>query len=260
MFTFYFPALRYIHVNKIPLILAIQILDRCRQIRTFSAELYYDEDVHSSSTTYILSPLFCSLMPPSHTVRSGRTQPMTVSKNSYIGALEPLCRTHTGNVPPVVRLVARAKRGAIYILTQTNRGTARRSWIRLDPNNMRLTAMIKVDLKINYPFESEKDKYLEKLLPCCPNLHTFFTYVNCDWNQQTLLDANWWTHVLTSNKKLQRMSLQLHWSTRDYDSDQDERTVQNFRSLTYFTQLKANVTSEFDDDFPWFLFDVIIKN
>ncbi|CAF3030601.1 unnamed protein product [Rotaria sp. Silwood2] len=53
--TFHFPSLLYIHVSKLHVILAIQLLDQCPQLRFFSAKLYGDP-MRDNTTSSILLP------------------------------------------------------------------------------------------------------------------------------------------------------------------------------------------------------------
>ncbi len=53
---FYFPSLIYIHVAKLHFTLVIQILNQCRQLRSFSAELCGQPVRDSSVVSSILSP------------------------------------------------------------------------------------------------------------------------------------------------------------------------------------------------------------
>lgn len=55
VYIFYFPSLLYIHVNRLHFILAIQIFDQCRQLRSFSAELCGAPRNDSPTASSILS-------------------------------------------------------------------------------------------------------------------------------------------------------------------------------------------------------------
>ncbi|CAF1409965.1 unnamed protein product [Adineta steineri] len=180
--TFYFSSLRYIHVNKLPFNLAIQLLDQGTQLRSFSAILYgYPERVSS-----ILLP---------------------------------------------------------------------------DRIRMGLPLLNKLSLGEDNYFETESSSTLfEFLFPCCPNLRTFTVDIRCNDNCEKLLDPNWWAHLLASHNRLKRISFHIKWWTRNFRSNGHEK-IQRFRSSSFFTELNANITSEFDSDFLRSVsYDLYIKN
>ena len=187
-FGFYFPSLLYIHMNKINLFLAIQILDRCNRLRSFSSELYHNDEPISSE----------------------------------------IATTFMQNGPGL--------------------------------NNKSLTAMTKLDLKLSDCMDVWRNKFLKCLLSCCANLCTFLIDVQYASYEIIFFDANWWTKVLASNKKLQRISLQLHYETRDCVTDYSKEVIRSFRSSNFFTQLKVNVTCDEDGDFPYLEYHFSIKN
>ncbi|UJR38752.1 hypothetical protein I4U23_031417 [Adineta vaga] len=82
-------------------------------------------------------------------------------------------------------------------------------------------------------------KFIELLLPCCPNLRTYFC--ECTWyrNDRSLLDPYWWTLMLGSHNKLKHISLQLivYGTLNALSMD----AVSKFESLPFFVQFKVNV-------------------
>jgi hypothetical protein len=185
---FYFPSLLYIHVDKLHFSLALQLLNQCCQLRSFSAEIDHEETDYS---TIKASPILLSLL--------------------------------VSSAPALTALTKLDLRG----LTNCN------------------------------PFWVE---FLEHLLPCCPYLRKFLIKIRCTEYGQTLLEADWWTHVFASNNELQKISLHLKWSTRNYEYNCEQEAARRFRSSTYFTQLKVNVKFSLQTDQPWFLYDLYIKN
>jgi hypothetical protein len=58
---FYFPSLLYIHVSKLHVILALQLLDQCPQLRSFSAKLYGHPIRDNTTSSAILLPTRISM-------------------------------------------------------------------------------------------------------------------------------------------------------------------------------------------------------
>lgn len=260
-FGFYFPSLLYIHMDKMELFFAVQILDRCRQLRSFSSELYCSRSDSSTITSSSTSPLFRFLMPSLHIVEKGFSRRTIDTRNSHVRPIVPLYRKRTRVVSRVVQLGMQAKRRALCILTRNSCGFVWNLKIGPGLNSKSLTNITKLNLKLIYYGIERGDSFLEHLLACCPNLCTFLIDTDCDDSERTLLAANWWTKVLAFNKKLQRISLHLnYWPTRDYESNYNQDVIRSFRSSTYFTQLKANVTCEENGDFPCLFFHFSIKN
>jgi hypothetical protein len=172
-------------MNKIDVSLAIQILDRCRQLHSFSGDLYCCASSRSRITTSLSSPLF-----------RNNTSPLSITK---------------------------------------------------------------LDLKLSYDTRIW-DKFVGDLLLCCPNLCIFLIDVYGNDYEKTLLNVDWWTNIFASNEKLQRISLQLHWSTRDSNRNYAQKIFRNFESSTYFAQLKASITYNEDGDFPELNYNFSIKN
>ncbi|CAF3976335.1 unnamed protein product [Rotaria sp. Silwood1] len=183
---FHFPSLLYIHVSKLHVILAIQLLDQCPQLRSFSAKLY------------------------GHPMRDNTTA------------------------------------SSILLPTRITMG---------------LITMKKLNLGEDNDFGTEfGSTFLELLLSCCPNLHTFILDIRCRDNWERLLEADWWAHVFASDNKLKRISLHLQWSTRDYRHNWHEK-FQRFQLSSFFTQLKADIRYDFSSQFMRCLtYDLYIKN
>lgn len=51
LYTFYSPSLLYLHVDKLHYMTAIQVLEQCSQLRSFSAMIYGFPDKYSAETT-----------------------------------------------------------------------------------------------------------------------------------------------------------------------------------------------------------------
>ncbi|CAF4166802.1 unnamed protein product, partial [Adineta steineri] len=117
---FHFPSLLYLHVDHIHYICAIQLLDQCSQLRSFSAKLYDDpETSNTTSSSFSLS----------------------------------------------TRIISG------------------------------LTAMKKLRLEEDDSFRRQFGiAFLELLLPCCPNLHTFACEIEI-WNNCKRIEADWWKQI-----------------------------------------------------------------
>ena len=89
------------------------------------------------------------------------------------------------------------------------------------------------------PTNALSSTLLELLLPCCPNLHTFSFYYQCRPHDKKLMDPDWWTTALASNKKLKRISLQFYMN--GIRNALNEQVVQKFRSLPFFAELNVEV-------------------
>ncbi|CAF3221049.1 unnamed protein product [Rotaria sp. Silwood2] len=203
-FTFRFPSLLYVQVDKLDHYLTVQLLNQCRQLCSFSAEIYHSE-IFSHSTSQ----------------SSMNSSDMTQFRKADV--------TENSN-------------------------------IELVPISTTLIAMTALNLKwSSYDDFNWWENFLKHLLSCCLNLFRLFLDTVCV-EGRNLLDVDWWTDILLSNKKLEHISLTLHWSTRNYESDYDKQVARKFQSSIYFNQLKANVTHNFYTDFPWFLYDLSIKN
>jgi len=125
---------------------------------------------------------------------------------------------------------------------------------------MGLTNMKKLSLgeEVHFPDELSST-FLELLLPCCPNLHTFFFYYLCSQPHMKQLDPDWWIRVLASNKKLKRISLEL--SVNGVRNALGEEIIQKFRFLPFFAQLRVNVTYNIKRiEFPHMVHIYSIKN
>lgn len=123
-----------------------------------------------------------------------------------------------------------------------------------------LRAMKKLNLGEDDCFSKDfGSTFLEFLLPRCPNLRTFVFDLVCCHRGRRPLDPNWWAHVLASNQKLKRISLQLH--AIGTLSALSTESVQRFESLPFFFQLKVNVTYVIDKlEFPRMIHNYFIKN
>lgn len=184
--TFYFPSLLYIHVCKLHFILALQILDQCPLLRSFSAKLY------------------------GHPKRDS-------------------------TAPSVILLSTRICMG--------------------------LPSIRKLNLAEDNNFENDLDStFLERLLPCCPNIHTFILDFCCWENWGKLFQADWWPNVFASNNKLKQISLHLQYSTRDQIHNWAQ-IIQCFRSSSFFIQLNADIRFDCSSEFMRRLtYDLYVKN
>jgi hypothetical protein len=171
--------------------MAIHLLDTCRQLRSFSAELYGHEQLY------------------------GDPKDGSIAASSIMSST----RIHTG-----------------------------------------LTAMKKLNLgKYDHYWKDFGSTFLELLLPCCPNLHTFsFDFNYCTLNGRPL-DPDWWIRVFASNNKLKRISLQLGGNRRSNRLSED--VLQRFQLLPFFKQLNVNITRWIHRiEFPQMIFYYSIRN
>jgi hypothetical protein len=186
VFMFHFPSLRDIHVCRLHVLLAIELLDQCPQLYSFSATLYGQPTRDNTAASAILLPT----------------------------------RVRTG-----------------------------------------LVAMKKLDLGVDNDSQPKFDlASLELLLSCCPNLRTFGIDVCCHEDWEPLLDTNWWTRTFALHDKLKRISLHLHYTTRD-EQYNGQNTLERFRSSLFFTELEAEMRYDFSREFMRFVtYDLYIKN
>ena len=51
-------------------------------------------------------------------------------------------------------------------------------------------------------------------LPYCPNIQKLRIKVHCHDIWKNFLEADWWAHVLVSNRRLEKINFHLQWTTR----------------------------------------------
>ena len=128
----------------------------------------------------------------------------------------------------------------LYCNTQTN---------TITPFNTPLPSLKVLELRGDADFGNEfGTQFLERFLPCCPNIDTFMLDVHCHDVWGRLLQEDWWSHTLVSNTKLVRIALNLKWMTRLHFHNWSAE-VQRFRESLLFTRLNTNVKSDFDSEF-----------
>ena len=183
--AFSFPSLLYINVNQLHYKTAIQILDQCSHLRSFSAKLYAHIDELRATAL-----------------------PITL--------------------PPRI--------------------------------TMGLPALKKLSLGEDVFLRNEFSSILlEQLLPCCPNLRTFSFHYTCIQTNQTPLNPDWWTRILTSNNKLKRFSLEFY--IHGVFHALNEQVVQRFRLLPFFARLNVDVAYKIERvEFPRMIHIYSIKN
>ena len=110
-------------------------------------------------------------------------------------------------------------------------------------DNYGFTAITKLNLKLSYDYKGWKEMVIEYPLSCCPNLFTFLLDVEFGDAESNLLDTFWWKGTFAPNKKLQRVSLQLHYRTDDLDNyPLEDDVIERFLTSTYFAQLKVTAS------------------
>ncbi|UJR12563.1 hypothetical protein I4U23_016739 [Adineta vaga] len=126
--------------------------------------------------------------------------------------------------------------------------------------NMGLPNMKKLNLRGDQDFYNPfLTKFLELLLRCCPNLHTFSFEFTWYQNDRSLLDPYWWTTMLGSHNKLKQISLQLNVYGVLKALSKD--VVNKFELLPFFSQLNVNVTYTIErTEFPHMTHNYCIKN
>lgn len=78
---FYFPSLVHIHFDSLPLLLCIQIFNECHLLRSFSADLYYNDSPYNETLSSIVPSLRRSLSSALY-INGNEDDPPTTSLSS----------------------------------------------------------------------------------------------------------------------------------------------------------------------------------
>ena len=103
-------------------------------------------------------------------------------------------------------------------------------------------------------------QFLKDFLPYCPNIRKLRIKVHCHDIWENFLEADWWAHVLVSNRKLEKINFHLQWTTRTNFYNW-AIGLERFRRSAFFTRLNANVQSKFHSEFMRLItVDIYIEN
>jgi len=90
-------------------------------------------------------------------------------------------------------------------------------------------------------------EFLEHFLPFCSNIHTFMFQIHCRNTWENLLKADWWSHVLVSNRKIKKITLNFKWSIR-FSLYRWLDEVKCFELSPFFTSLNTSIRTKVDCD------------
>lgn len=127
--------------------------------------------------------------------------------------------------------------------------------------NNGFTLITKLNLKLSYTATIYTEMFIERSLACSANLFTFLLDFEFGNPNNHLLDSVWWQQTFAWNKKLRRISLQLHYRTDDLmNYPCEDEVIERFLLSAYFAQLNVTVSCEEGGNSEYLELHYFIKN